>query len=879
MHVAPLFPPAAGLVIGIVLDRGLQAPAAAYVVAFALPCALTASRRMRTLLAPLLLLAAAIPTGAMLHLCAFRAVPPSSVERYASDDRRIARIRGTVASVPRVLQDDDSPFARWSYHGERTVFLLDVEAIEGSAGNIPVSGLIRTVVYDAVLDLRDDERVEVLGWLRGLSPPDNPGSFDWGTYNRRHGVVAHMSCKTKENVRRLDHDPTLHPAARLITWFRTRVRGLLTDDLAGGSDEETSLLEAMILGHRSRLDRRLNEVFIRAGCVHFLAVSGVHVVIVMLLVRVLCRPFSCRPRTRTFVMLVSVIVYVALAEPRPPILRAGVISVLYCTARLVGRRRACMNWISASALALVIADPPTVFDAGFQLSFGAVFGVSYLTPALARIAQDVVGRLRRASGTRALVADLPRLRAGGAPADVDAMNATRWARRLVYGYAPRALAVTAGAWLATVPIVAAHFQRLQPWGALNSLLTFPLVAIVMGLGFAKLVLSALLPSLGAYLASPLAGADSLLIRFVERLGALPGVSLDVAAPPAWLMAAYYIFLLALVYRFPTGTYYDGVAPSDSRNNVARSSPWRNNMCGAAAALLIAAGVASYWPSAPARRMVVTVLAVGAGSASVIDLPDGQTIMCDAGSTSLRDVGRSVVVPFLRHRGIRRIDRLYIGHPNLDHFNGIPTILDQVEVGAAYVNRYFERKSPPRSVSRHLLDILDKAGCERRTLDPAVTKWKYGGATFELLSPLMDFNERLSTNESSTVLRLSYAGRSMLLTGDIEERTQGALVDRGGIAADVLLLPHHGSIRRNSADFFAAVDPEVAIRSSDRKMAETFNGLAESLRATTLYDTADDGAVQVVMDSRGVRVSCFRARTPPAPAPGGDTSTRSSGTPP
>ena len=338
MHIAPLSPVAAGLIVGIVLDRSLDIHGAVYCGTFVVTCAITAVRSIRTLLAPPLLLIASMSVGGMLHLGAVRTVPLSSVERYTGRDRHIARIRGTIASWPRVLGSGDNPFARWTYGGDRTVFLLDVESIEGVDGDIPVTGLIRVTVQEAVLDLREDERVEAFGWLYRFRPPGNPGSFDWAWFHRRQGIVAGLSCKHQENILRLDSEPP-PPHGSLASRFRTCVRGMLTDDLATGTDEEASLLEAMILGHRSGLDRRLNEVFIRAGCIHFLAVSGVHVVIVMALARLVCIPFFTGPRTRTLVMLLAVIIYAVVAEPRPPILRASIIAGLYCIARLFGRQR------------------------------------------------------------------------------------------------------------------------------------------------------------------------------------------------------------------------------------------------------------------------------------------------------------------------------------------------------------------------------------------------------------------------------------------------------------------------------------------------------------------------------------------------------------
>jgi competence protein ComEC len=276
-----------------------------------------------------------------------------------------------------------------------------------------------------------------------------------------------------------------------------------------------------------------------------------------------------------------------------------------------------------------------------------------------------------------------------------------------------------------------------------------------------------------------------------------------------------------------------------------------------AALFFTCGVCWCWPKGAPDRLVVSVLSVGAGSAMVVELPDGRTVLCDAGSSSPYDVGRNTVVPFLRHQGVTRIDRVYVSHPNLDHFSGIPSIVDEVETGPIVVNEYFHRRSGPTSPSRHLLDRLAELDHPVHIMDASKRRWELGGVTFERLWPPGDLSEGLATNETSTVLRLTYAGHSILFTGDIEDHAQRSLVEQGNLAADVLILPHHGGVEPSTHAFIDAVGASTLIRSSHEPRVETFNGLYEMAGATPVYNTADVGAVQVVIDREGVHVSSMR----------------------
>ncbi len=165
-------------------------------------------------------------------------------------------------------------------------------------------------------------------------------------------------------------------------------------------------------------------------------------------------------------------------------------------------------------------------------------------------------------------------------------------------------------------------------------------------------------------------------------------------------------------------------------------------------------------------------------------------------------------------------------------------------------------------------MLKKRGRELRTLDASVRVWDYGGVRFELLSPpgpTTDDGEvsrpDLGSNDASTVMRVTYAGHSILLTGDIEEHTQSVLLEGADLRADVLLLPHHGSVCATTEAFIDATGARILIRSSRQRTSQTFNGLTELVGEASMLNTADVGAVTVEMGAAGVHVRSVKERAP------------------
>lgn len=853
LRIAPLSPVAIGLMVGVVVRNETSAGMVVGLGVFGVAAACTLARVLRQTVGPLIALAAAVGVGMSLHVAATPKTP-NGLESVASPDGPIVRLRGIVSSTPMQRAEPENPFAKWIHTGASTSFLLDAESIGGSHEWLPVIGQVRVTVASAVLDVHDRDRIEVYGRLFALTAPANPGATDWRSYFLRQGVVARMSCDGRRNIQRLES--TTVETQDAFVWLRERTRDLLVDEVAAGAPEESTLLEAMVLGHRSRFDRRLDEIFTRAGVIHFIAVSGTNVVVLMGFVWLVGRLLHRTQRQCTAAMVAAILLYVCIAEPRPPILRATIMGLLFCAALWMGRARAHLNWLSAAAIVLIVIDPLTVFDVGFQLSFVAVLGVAYLGPALmntSHIAFDLFRIHILRDPYAKLDAQLARAAAVGRTDLAFTLGRTS---RALARIVTATLVISVAAWLATLPIIVVNFHTAQPWAALSSALVFPMMSLVMVLGLAKVLVGGVSMLIDTALGAILGTLDGWLIRLVELLAALPGTGLTVSTPPWWFVPVFYLLLVAVVARFRFSVpKVDDVGPQ-----AVRAGRPRRSLTLAFTSLLFAAGCAVW--ALDRRRddaLVVTVLAVGRGSATVLELPDDRTLIYDAGSSYASDPAPSTIVPYLCHRGIVRIAGLFISHPNLDHFSGVPGLVDRMPVSRVVVNACFEHESEPRSASRHLLEILGERIQPVETLPPDRRAWSDGAVAFELLWPDPGCDPKLSANDTSTVLRVSFAGRSILFTGDIEKRAQQALLDRGNLRADVLLLPHHGSVEPTTQAFIQAVNPSIVLRSTDERTADTVNGLQARIGSAVLYNTADVGAVRVTMTRDGIEIA-----TPQAP---------------
>lgn len=861
LRSAPLWPVAVGLLLGMALDDIWPRPGSAYIwwfVGSGVLLALGVTRRyppaLRMLnIATLWILIGAISSGGLLHERTSGRLAAGRLAGLLEDGTGLARMRGDVISEPRVFTPQSRYFSKWSFREPQTTFTLSVASWEGVGGWFDLPAIVRVNVLEPVLDLEIGDAVEVFARLGPLSGPRNPGGYGWSAAWRRKGITLRATCKVAENISRLGK-PDSAPSSSVIGRLRRWVSAAMSDDLDNATDEQISLLEAMVLGQRSRVDRTLNDAFVKAGCVHFLTASGLHLAIPVSFAWWLGRRLQLRNRACCVLMVLAIVGYLIIAEPRPPIMRAAVMGFLYCGSRWSGRASAGINWLAAAVVVVAILQPEAALSAGFQFSFMAVAGIMLLSPALAnallsgrRVLERHVLRDPYAEADRNLVAFLARTDQG--------WRGLRWRIKqvLLTNGILLPLLISFAAWAAVAPLVALYFQKTHPLSPVVAVALVPLVYVVVLLTIAKIGVDLLLPGWGSLLSPYLLPVEQWLIALARWFGSLPAAQWHVAKPsPIWLVS-YYLALLLFVYRFRPDCVRRSIPPPESDDGRRPPSATRSAYLIASLLLLAAATAASIRPARRADQLWVTALSVGAGSATVIELPNGETLIYDCGSTLIADTGRRPLVPYLRYRNRHRIDGVFVSHANLDHYNGIPSIFGEMDVGPTWLGPRFTGYATDRSATAHFLQTIRSLGARVEILDGTRRTWERGGVRFEWLWPIDGAPADLAANDASLVLRLTYAGRAILLTGDIEAPAQQALMASGSLGADVLWLPHHGSVERTTGAFIAAVSPAVCIRSSRQPMAQTANGIDRLVGDAAIYSTADVGAVQVGLTPGGLEI--------------------------
>lgn len=790
LHIGTWIAPATLLVVLLVLRQRLR------------PSAVTAGAALIALL-----------VGFARHQ-GLSALPPHHIANALTDEPQLSRLAGRIVTTPL-----ERPALRFNPFLPfdplpRTQFVIAVDELRTTDPPVATTGHLRVGIEAASLRLQLGQRVQLTGRLFRPAGPRNPGELDWAAWYRRQNLAGGFSVESAAHVAVLPEPPGRWH--RLVTTLRTTAQRLLFEPYADWeTDESARLLDVMVLGQRSRADQQLNEAFLRAGGLHFLAVSGFNVALLAgfawLVVR---RALRCSRRVTAAVTMIVTLAFAAVTEPNAPILRATLCVLLAGCASLTDRPFCALNWLALSAACLVLFDPQQLFNAGFQLSFVQVLALITLVP---RIYRWVFAR-RPEHGPPPEAASLPEL-------------ARLWVVHSTVGL----VIVCVCAYLIAQPLVLYHFGQFAPWGWLGTIVLAPLVTIITILSMLTLAANALLPPLGAVLGVLLHGVTRLLLWSVGLFEELPYAAIDCLRPPLWLVAASYVPPLVWIVSHGTArcTHQYRTAPLVQ----ARSMTLASISCVVALCWL-------GWLVLPAQRdeaHSLHVLSVGNGSSMILTAPTGAAAVFDVGTDTNSDAG-AIASRALVALGMRRVSIATISHGNFDHYSGLATLLRRASVDHWASSPYFAAHIPGDIPPERL-----RAG----------QSFAVGDAAVDVLWPPADLDAAWEENDRSLVLRVTVAGRTLLLTGDCEDAALRALLaaERAGrlsLRADVLLAPHHGQVIPGvTDDFLAAVSPQTVIISA-RTPRPKFTALAQELLGpgARVLMTGQSGAIAARVTAGG-----------------------------
>lgn len=460
----------------------------------------------------------------------------------------------------------------------------------------------------------DAGQVTLVGEL--ALPPDkrNPGGFDYRGYLRRRGVWAQLFVREVSDF---------SPASPSV---RTRLQQGVT---AGLSGPVAGLMQAMTLGVRDDLGE-LRDTFSASGLAHILALSGLHVGLLVAAFSLLLSPLG---KQRYPLLVIFVWLFVLLVGPTPSILRAASMTSAVLLSLYFGAGR-IEAWpsLALSAIIVLLYNPSFLQDISFQLSYLAVMGLLLIASPLSK---RLLGTTKRPWW--------------------------HW-RTLTIG----GVIVSLSAQLTTLPLIASSFGSLPLLSPLTNVLAIPLATLLVPLGFLAGVVGTISLPLATALNQLTYLPASLLIQLADVGSALPSLIWGEVSRVGYIF--FYLALAALILWL-----------------WGHLKLWRALLVVLCASLLCAYSL----PTSPPPEIIY--FDVGQGDSSLIRLPGRKEILIDGGGSPFSDfdVGKRTVVPALKALGVDELELVIATHADTDHIEGLITVLKLIPVNQLIVGHYKE----------------------------------------------------------------------------------------------------------------------------------------------------------------------------------------------
>jgi competence protein ComEC len=699
---------------------------------------------------------------------------------------------------------------------------LDVSRVAVASGAPAVAPLggVRLSVAGTLAAGRIDEwragrLVRVTAALREPARYLNPGVPDDRRVLARRGVVLVGSIKSAALVEILASGSAPEEAAAACrAWVRRR----LADSVGRWSARSGGVATAILLGDRTGMDRDDERRLQEAGTYHVIAISGGNIATLTVLLLAAFRAIRLPPRASAGATIVLLLFYGAIVVPASSVGRAIAAATIYLAGRLIDLTGPAINVLAFTAVVALAASPVAPFDPGFILSFGATLGILVGAPRLIAFVRPASLAWRIAAGT---------------------------------------LAATMAAEIALGPWGAVFFSRVTAAGLALNFVAIPLMTLVQAGSLALLALSPLHEPAARWCGYVVHLAATGLVESARVVELAPWLAREVP-PPAWELVVL---------------YYSAVICALTLARIRRPA-W---LAAAVAGLCIVLG-----PAATARERVppppaalrVVFLDVGQGDATLVVLPDGRTLLIDAGGFPIPalqeaesgqrgryDIGERVVSPALRAFGVRRLDTFVLTHADPDHVGGAAAVLRAFRPRAVW-----EGVPVPRHRELIALGAMANAiGAEWRSV-VAGDLLRVGPVQVRALHPpLPEWERQRVRNEDSVVLEVRYGDVAVVLPGDIGRDGEAAVLAHVRSAPLVVLkAAHHGSASSSTPAFLSALRPSVVVFSVGR--ANRFGHPAPAVVSrfrqigAAIFSTAADGAVILDTDGKSVEIRGWTGRS-------------------
>ncbi len=638
--------------------------------------------------------------------------------------------------------------------------------------------------------------------------PKNPGAYNEQIYNYANGV--YLVGFFEESTKIKDATISIHYLARVI---KERIE---ESYFKGMYEEDAAMLCAMVFGDKSYLGEDQKKLYQENGVAHLMAVSGLHVSGLGGRIYRILRRRGHNYGISCFFGALLILFYGCMTGFGASVARALLMFLIFLLSEYLGESYDLVSAMSLSGILMLLESPFRIFEGGFLISYGSVLAIGIVLPwTKSMLGQKMVGE-----ENGEIVERIPFY-----------LKNKIFESMVIYGV--------------TCPIIMRYFYECSPYSILLNPLILPFMGILMTSALLGgitgiFLLSGIFPALSflwrlACLPAVLIlRAYDLVFHFVKNI---PGSLLVTGCPPMIVIVLIYCVEIALVILI-------------------------SKKCYRSIFLLLFLCITATF-TINNRNLRITMLDVGQGDSILCQLPGGESLLIDGGSTTETDCFSKILEPAFNYYGISKIDHLMVTHMDLDHMSAIMELL---AAGFPVKNLYLGKTA----------DVLKKQweDSEIRLMKLAEaneTQIHYIEAGDTIIDQRIKLDclhpkssqTYLERNNESLVIRLKYKEFTALFTGDLPSEEEEGILSyiSESEKIDLLKIAHHGSKYSTDDKFLDYLKPELAMISvgAGNRYGHPHDELMERLNkyGVETYITKNHGAIYLTSDGSKKKVRYWR----------------------
>ncbi len=635
-------------------------------------------------------------------------------------------------------------------------------------------------------DLKIGNKICVKGSKKEFYPCTNKGNFNEKEYYYEQKIALKLKV----------HEYTVknHSFSEIREELQ-KIRKLLCANIDRAcNNREASVLKAVIYGEKSELEQETKDLYVKNGIAHILAVSGLHMSIVgMGIYRLFRKKFTFF--TSGIISFAVILCFGIMTGFGVSVKRAVYMMLLQITADLFGRKYDFKSAVSFSMLLILVENPYAIYSASFLLSGSAMVSLGFIYP---EFELWFFGKKRQKKNFK-----------------------KESAKSVLSGFL---------LWLVGLPAVACFYFEIPTYSVFLNLLILPMLSVLFLSGMAASFLMAVFPQAGIFVCGIGVFCVKICNFLCSQAEKLPYASVVIGKPTFLKVGFFYgslLVFIAVMRFYKTGR-----------------SIYRKlflSCCFFAVLLFV------IFLRPQHQALFISVIDVGQGDCILVENENGHTYLIDSGSSSIKNAAKYKVIPYLKSRGIARLDYVMVSHGDDDHINGILEMIEEDMIKIC--NLVLPDCRQFKEAYRELVVLAEAKGISVCYVQEN-TSLKDNTLSIDIISP--DNGIYHDINEASMVMKLSYYSFSMYFTGDIGIETEKRLLPLL-THADIIKVPHHGSKNSSSWEFLEKITPCLAVVScgANNRYGHPHMETVERYKAvcTQMFTTAETGCIEIEVPKR------------------------------